>query len=146
MHTRPVWYSVQAAAEVMAVGLAFLAVVLLVLGVIAWSDDHSLTDRPPVEGLVQSVDDDGSGWGVVSYFVDGEQWETETDLLGHPVESSVLVVYDPEDPSYAYVQGDPLYAVSGWMLRVGVIVLLSAALLFMLSVLPIGHQRRSNSG
>jgi hypothetical protein len=129
---------VQDAAAFIALVLAGLAVVLLVLGVIAWSDDHDLTDHPPVEGLVQSVDDDGSGWGVVSYFVDGEQWETETDLLGHPVESSVLVVYDPEDPSYAYVQGDPGYAVSGWMLRVGVIVLVSAAFLFLLGVLQIG--------
>ena len=136
----------------MALVLAFLAVGLLTLGGSDWFDYQSVADHLPVEGLVQSVDDDGSGWGVVSYFVDGEQWETETDLLGHSVESSVLVVYDPEDPSYAFVQGDPDYAVSGWtgrmgwMLRIGVIVLSSAALLFMLSVLPIGRQRRSNSG
>jgi hypothetical protein len=133
----------------MAQVLAFLAVGLLTLGGYEWFDDQGFADHLPAEGLVQSVDDDGSGWGVVSYFVDGEQWETETDLLGHSVESSVLVAYDPEDPSFAFVQGDPDYVVSGWagwMLRVGVIVLSSAALLFMLNVLPIGHQRRSNSG
>lgn len=119
--------------------------VFLVIGVGLWTEHDRMTEGRPVEGVVKTVDDDG--WGVISYFVDGEQWETENDVLGHQVGDSVLVVYDPKDPSYGYIQGDPFdETIHWWFLGGGALLLLPAAYLLLVAAYFYWRGRREGSG
>ncbi len=109
-------------------GLMALLVAVVMWGVDRHMDEHGVQTT----GVVEMVDPDG--WDAVSYVVDGKRYEiAEADALGHPVGATLVVVYDPDDPSYAVVQGDWVNENAHWW------ALLVAALLL---VVAAGNSRR----
>jgi hypothetical protein len=101
---------------------------LVVAGVMWDVDRHMAEHGVQTVGVVEVVDPDG--WDAVSYVVDGTQYEiAEADALGHPVGATLVVVYDPDDPSYAVVQGDSVNEnTHWWALLAAVLALIVASL------------------
>ena len=101
------------------------------VGIAMWYDNFRAYEYgQPTEGVVETVY--GDGRGVVSFFVDGEQWEIEDEILGHEVGETVVVAYDPEDPSsYAAVRPAVVdSSVQWWFLGIGLLILGLDAFIF----------------
>ena len=102
---------------------------VLVIAVVMWGVDRHMDEHGvQTTAVVEMVDPDG--WDAVSYFVGDTRYEiAEADALGHAVGATLVVVYDPDDPSYAVVQGDSVNEnVHWWALFVAALLLIVAAL------------------
>ena len=102
---------------------------VLVIAVVMWGVDRHMDEHGvQTTAVVEMVDPDG--WDAVSYFVGDTRYEiAEADALGHAVGATLVVVYDPDDPSYAIVQGDSVNEnVHWWALFVAALLLIVAAL------------------
>jgi LPXTG-motif cell wall-anchored protein len=113
------------------IAAAILGLVPVMVAAIMWNSHFRAYEHgPPTTGVVQDVYDDGQG--LVRFYVEGMKWLVVDDVLGHEVGETVVVAYDPEDPSrYAAVRPTLVdLSVAWWFFGVGVLILGSTAFFF----------------
>ena len=113
------------------IAAAIFGLIPLMVAFALWYDHFRAYEYgPPTTGVVEDVYDNGRG--AVTFFAEGERWEFVDEVLGHEVGETVVVAYDPEDPSrYAAVRptlrGE---TAQWWFLGVGLLILGLDAFIF----------------